>query len=100
MDDIVLEYLDLVKKYPGESDLKIVRTHLHKFLHAGFSKHTDLRGKLATAPSIDIIREVALEMKARREGMKPSEKLGWYYRYWPSMKLSIESNLPYTLEDW
>lgn len=48
MDDLTLEYLDLYEKYPGEANVKILRAHLHKFLHSGFvaQGHTDLRDKL------------------------------------------------------
>lgn len=43
MDDIMLEYLDLYEKYPGEGDLKTIRSHMFKFLHVGLQKHTDIR---------------------------------------------------------
>lgn len=48
MDDLTLEYFDMYEKYPGEANLKILRSHLHKFLHSGFTAHghTDLRDKL------------------------------------------------------
>lgn len=34
-DLIAMEYLDCVEKFPGESDLKCIRAHTHKFLHIG-----------------------------------------------------------------
>lgn len=45
MDDLCLEYFDFYEKYPGEASLKIVRCHMHKFLHSGFTLlgHNDLR---------------------------------------------------------
>jgi tRNA-dihydrouridine synthase 1 len=48
MDELTLEYIDLYEKYPGEANVKILRAHLHKFLHGGFvaQGHTDLRDKL------------------------------------------------------
>ena len=48
MDDLTLEYLDFYEKYPGEGNFKIVRAHLHKFMHSGFVNHGfhDLRDKL------------------------------------------------------
>jgi len=48
MDDLALEYIDFYEKYKGEANHKILRCHLHKFLHSGFTvhKHTDLRDKL------------------------------------------------------
>jgi tRNA-dihydrouridine synthase len=35
IDQIALEYLHLVKKYPGEADFKNIRSHLHKYLYKG-----------------------------------------------------------------
>jgi tRNA-dihydrouridine synthase 1 len=48
LDELTLEYFDMYEKYPGEADLKILRSHMHKFLHSGFTVHghTDLRDKL------------------------------------------------------
>jgi len=50
MDDLALEYFEMYEKYPGEADLKILRGHLHKFMHSGFTAHgyTDLRDRLNT----------------------------------------------------
>jgi tRNA-dihydrouridine synthase 1 len=48
LDDLALEYIDFYEKYKGEANPKILRCHLHKFLHSGFAlhNHTDLRDKL------------------------------------------------------
>jgi hypothetical protein len=52
----------MVEKYPGEADLKNIRSHLHKFLHSGLKIHTDLRDKLSDTKSLDTIKEVVAEM--------------------------------------
>lgn len=36
IDDLTLEYLDMYERYTGEANIKIVRLHMYKFLHAGF----------------------------------------------------------------
>lgn len=48
LDDLCLEYLEFFKAYPGEAHNKIVKAHMHKFLHSGFTLHghTDLRDRL------------------------------------------------------
>ena len=48
LDDLCLEYFDMYEKYPGEANLKILRCHMHKFLHSGFvvHGHHDLRAKI------------------------------------------------------
>jgi len=48
MDELTLEYFDFYEKYPGEATIKILRAHLHKFMHSGFTAHghADLRDKL------------------------------------------------------
>jgi len=35
LDMLSWQYLEMVEKYPGEADLKNVRSHLHKFLYTG-----------------------------------------------------------------
>lgn len=35
MDELMMEYLELYEKYPGEADLKCLRSHMFKFLHTG-----------------------------------------------------------------
>ena len=88
MDDLCLEYFDFYQKYPGEANLKILRAHMHKFLHSGFTVHghTDLRDKLnkvnAKPENIEVFKEIALEMKERRRNIPPIDKITWYYRHW------------------
>ena len=87
MDDLTLEYIDLYEKYPGEANVKILRAHLHKFMHSGFvaQGHTDLRDKLNKIDgksSISDFRNLVLEMKERRKNVKPIDKITWYYRHW------------------
>lgn len=43
----------MVENYPGEADMKNVRSHIHKFLHTGFKIHTDLRDKLTISKTLD-----------------------------------------------
>tara|TARA_B110000285_G_C15055404_1_gene579295 strand:+ start:842 stop:1216 length:375 start_codon:yes stop_codon:yes gene_type:complete len=89
LDDLALEYIDFYEKYKGEANPKILRCHLHKFLHSGFAlhNHTDLRDKLNKIntrgdDTVQLYRDLVLEMKARREGMPAIEKITWYYRHW------------------
>ena len=88
MDNLTLEYLDMYEKYPGEADIKIVRAHLHKFMHSGFNTHghTDLRDKLnkldGKKANIDDLRKLVMELKERRKDVKPIDKITWYYRHW------------------
>lgn len=89
MDDLALEYIDFYEKYKGEANHKILRCHLHKFLHSGFTvhKHTDLRDKLnkintRETESVKLYRDLVLEMKKRRKGIDPIDKITWYYRHW------------------
>ena len=35
LDDLTLEYIDMFEKYPGEADMKTIRTHMFKFLYTG-----------------------------------------------------------------
>ena len=100
MDDLTLEFLELAKQYPGETDLKNVRSHCHKFLYTGLKVHTDLRDRLSEAPSLEEVVAVALEMKERRLNLTPEEKIGWYYRYWNSMNIKRGETVPYTMGDW
>jgi hypothetical protein len=46
------------------------------------------------------MREVVKELKKRREGMKPEEKMGWYYRHWKGMSLDKVKEKTFTLKDW
>ena len=100
LDHLSMEYLQMVEAYPGEADLKNVRSHLHKFLYTGLKVHTDLRDKLSDAKSLDTLKEVVAEMSTRREGIAPDEKIGWYYRYWNSMSIEKGANSTYVFTDW
>ena len=35
LDDLTLEYIDLFEQYPGEADMKTIRSHMFKFLYTG-----------------------------------------------------------------
>jgi len=100
LDQLSMEYLQMVEAYPGEADLKNVRSHLHKFLYTGLKIHTDLRDKLSDAKSLDTLKEVVAEMTARREAIAADEKIGWYYRYWNSMSIEKGTNSTYVFTDW
>mmetsp|Transcript_31977 Transcript_31977/g.42354 ORF Transcript_31977/g.42354 Transcript_31977/m.42354 type:complete len:240 (+) Transcript_31977:496-1215(+) len=100
MDELMSEYIDLYEQYPGEADLKTLRSHMFKFLHSGFSKHTDIRDLLNKSKGFEPIREVAALMKERRKDETVEEKLGWYYRHWRSMGLDRETTKTYSTEDW
>ena len=88
IDQIALEYLDLYQKYPGEGNLKIVKAHLHKFMHSGFNihGHVDLRERLnhigGKPEEFSQFRDLVLEMSKRRQGIEPIDKITWYYRHW------------------
>lgn len=90
----------MVKEYPGEADLKNVRSHIHKFLHMGFKEHTDLRDRHALSKTYEEMKEIILEMKERRSGMSPKEKLGWYYRYWKSEGKTMGETPTFITDDW
>lgn len=88
MDDLTLEYLDFYEKYRGEANLKILKAHLHKFMHSGFNVHgfTDLRERLNKVgfkdEKLDEIRALVNEMKTRRKDVPAIDKITWYYRHW------------------
>ena len=88
------------EKYKGEADLKIIKSHVHKFLHAGLKVHTDLRDKLVECQSIEVLRSIIEDMKERRKDISPQEKIQWYYRYWNSMKLAKDETQTFTFEKW
>ena len=100
LDHLSMEYLQMVEAYPGEADLKNVRSHMHKFLYTGLKEHTDLRDKLSDSKSLDTIKEVVAEMILRRQGVKPEDKIGWYYRYWNSMSIEKGTHSTYVFTDW
>ena len=100
MDELMMEYLDLYEKYPGEADLKTLRSHMFKFLHTGLQKHTDIRDVLNKAKGYEPIKEVAVLMKERRKDEPVQDKIGWYYRHWKSMGLDRETNKTYSVQPW
>lgn len=100
MDELMMEYLELYEQYPGEADLKCLRSHMFKFLYTGLSKHTDIRDILNKSKGYEPIKEIAVMMKERRKDDTPEEKLGWYYRHWKGMGLDRESTLTYSVQDW
>ncbi len=100
LDHLAMEYLEMVDSYPGEADLKNVRSHMHKFLYTGLKIHTDLRDKLSDSKSLDTIKEVVREITLRRNGIPPEKKIGWYYRYWNSMSLEMGTHPTFVFTDW
>lgn len=100
MDELMLEYFDLYEQYPGEADLKCLRSHMFKFLHSGLSKHTDIRDRLNKAKGFEPLKQVAIDMKERRQDETVEEKLGWYYRHWRSMGLEKENTKTFSVEPW
>uniref|UniRef100_A0A7S3FV07 tRNA-dihydrouridine(16/17) synthase [NAD(P)(+)] n=1 Tax=Strombidium rassoulzadegani TaxID=1082188 RepID=A0A7S3FV07_9SPIT len=97
MDDLILEYLEFFKKYPGEANFKIVRAHMHKFMHSGFTLHghSDLRDKMnkidGKRDMFEQYLEIAQEMKERRKDIAPIDKITWYYRHWKEQgQLALE----------
>ena len=100
MDDLMMEYLELYEKYPGEADLKTLRSHMFKFLHTGLQKHTDIRDVLNKAKGFEPIKEVAVLMKERRKDESADEKIGWYWRHWKGMGIEKDSTLTYSVEPW
>ena len=97
LDDLTQEYCEMFEKYPGESDLGILRAHLFKFLHQGLTEHTQLRQELGSAKGLDNILAVVRKMKELRKDTEPKQKLGWYYRHWAGMKL--DKNVDPTYKD-
>ena len=39
-------------------------------------------------------------MKERRQGDKPEDKLGWFYRHWKGMGLDRETTKTFSVEVW
>ena len=56
MDQLMMEYLELYEQYPYEADLKSIRSHMFKFLHTGFQKHTDIRDVLNKSKGYEPIK--------------------------------------------
>jgi hypothetical protein len=69
-------------------------------MHAGLKTHTDLRDKLINTDTVEEAIDVARQMQERRADISPEEKLGWYYRYWPSMNIIKEQNPTFTTKNW
>jgi len=90
----------MCEKYPGEYNTSHVKAHLFKILYVGLQQHTDLRDALGKARSIEDMKQVALDMKVRREGVSMDDKLGWYYRHWKSMGLDPASTPTHSLKEW
>eukprot|EP00899_Mesostigma_viride_P017778 jgi/Mesvir1/26000/Mv17945-RA.1 len=63
--ELLLEYLDLVDKYPVH--MRMVRGHVHKMLGPWFTLHPDIRDRLNRAHKIDVpfLREMADVLKER-----------------------------------
>merc|ERR1719258_575561 len=80
-DVLASEYLDIVEKFPP-GDRKAVKKHLFTFLYAGLQWHTDLRSQLGQAKSIQEMRDVADELRRRRENEETDcPDRGWYFRH-------------------
>lgn len=78
-----------------------MRAHLFKFLYQGLCEHTDLRSELGNCKSgLEGMKAIAAELKKRREGQTPESKLGWYYRHWKGMNLSVEETPTFSHEKW
>ena len=56
LDQIAMEYLEMVERYPGEADMKNMRSHIHKYLHTGFKQHTDLRDRLTMSKTTEELK--------------------------------------------
>ena len=100
LDTLMLEYFDMYEKYPGEADLKTIRSHMFKFLHVGLQKHTDIRDILNQSKGYEPLRDVAVKLQERRKEESPEDKIGWYYRHWKGMNIDKEAIKTYSLEQW
>lgn len=100
LDELTLEYIDLFEKYPGEADMKTIRSHMFKFLYTGLQVHTDLRSKLGQSKTVEELRAVALELQKRRKDETPESKITWYYRHWRGMGLVRGETSTWGLEAW
>jgi tRNA-dihydrouridine synthase 1 len=86
---IAKEYLALARKYPPHiggqgSDLKCVRVHIHRFLHADLQADPDLRQVMVSASSLDAL-EAAVDLCQRyhddHNHKVCDERLSWYRRH-------------------
>ena len=90
----------MVETYPGEADIKTIRSHCHKFMHSGLKVHTDLREEVASSKTVNQLKVIATELINRRKEVPPAEKITWYYRYWNSMNIKKEVDPTYVFTDW
>lgn len=83
------EYIDLARKYPPHlggqgSELKCIRIHVHRFLHADLQADPSLRQILVDANSVDVL-EAAIDTCQEyhnKHNLKVSEEgLSWYLRH-------------------
>ena len=77
--DLAEEYLDLCQKYPGNS-MRIVRSHMMKFLHRYFVVHEDIRDLAAKSHSYSEFYQVIKQCReyALDEGRYTQT---WYHRH-------------------
>jgi len=59
-----------------------------------------LRKELAESRSFEAILAVTQQMRQLREENTPEQKLGWYYRHWKSMNLSVEETKTFSMLAW
>ena len=90
----------MYEKYPGEAELKTIRSHMFKFLHTGLQKHTDIRDVLNQSKGYEPLKQVALMMQERRKDETKEDKIGWYYRHWKGMDIDRDQIQTYSLEEW
>ena len=90
----------MFEKYPGEADMKTIRSHMFKFLYTGLQIHTDLRSKLGQSKTVEELREVAFEIKERRKDESAESKISWYHRHFKGMGLDPEKTNTYSLVPW
>ena len=89
MDKLIMEYLEMYEKYPGEATAKHLKPHIHKFMHAGFvaQGHVDLRNRvnevnLSKPENFELMKQIAIELAERRKDVPLIDKISWYYRHW------------------
>ena len=79
--DLAQEYLDLCRVYhpPGNS-MRIIRSHMMKFMHRYFVCHDDLRNRAAMARSMDDF-QCMLDEARRMVGPEEGYSQSWYGRH-------------------
>lgn len=83
------EYMALAKQYPPHlggqgSDLKCVRIHVHRFLHADLQVDTQLRQVLVDAEDVDVLEQAidAAQLYHDNHNIQvEEERLSWYRRH-------------------